>query len=179
MSIKDYWINEIRSIKEFESISDIEDIELTLLKNEISEVMDDLFIKEATEKGIARREKMLNIQPFADDTLESRRFRVQSRWNDNLPYTYRQLLNKLNNLVGEDGYSITLNHLDFSLLIKINLGQKRMINDVNTVVQNIAPVNLVITVELQYNRHIDLALYTHFQLSSKTHLQLREEVLYS
>lgn len=178
MSIKDYWIDELKDIKEFISISEAEDVEITLLKNEISGILDDLFIKEATEKGIARREKMLKIQPFADDTLESRKFRVQSHWNDKLPYTYNQLINKLNNLVGEDGYAITLNNLAYNLHIKINLGQKRMMNDVSIVVRNMAPANMIILVELQYNRHADLSIYTHQQLSLRTHQQLREEVLY-
>jgi hypothetical protein len=177
--IRDYWIKELQNIKEFQEIADAEDSEIVALKTEITNMIDDQFIQTAMKNGIARREKMLKIQPFADDTINSRRFRVQSRWNDKLPYTYNQLLNKLNNLVGDDGYIITLNNLEYSLHIKINLGQKRMINDVSTVVQNIAPANLVITVELQYNRHIDLAAFTHQQLSGKTHLQLREEVLYS
>jgi hypothetical protein len=177
--IRDYWINELQNIKEFQEIADAEDIEISELKTEITSMLDDQFIQTATKEGIARREKMLKIQPFADDTINSRRFRLQSRWNDKLPYTYTQLLSKLNNLVGEDGYVIALNNLEYSLHININLGQKRMINDVNTVVRNIAPANLIIIVELQYNRHIDLAAFTHQQLSGKTHQQLREEVLYS
>lgn len=177
--IRDYWIKELQNIREFQEIADAEDIELAALKAEITSMLDDQFIQTATEDGIVRREKMLKIQPFADDTINSRKFRIQSRWNDKLPYTYNQLLNKLNNLVGDDGYVIALNNLEYNLHIKINLGQKRMINDVSTVVQNIAPANLIITVELQYNRHIDLVAFTHQQLSLKTHQQLREEVLYS
>lgn len=177
--IRDYWIKELQNIKEFQEIADAEDIEIAELKTEITSMLDDQFIQTATMNGIARREKMLKMQPFADDTINSRKFRIQSRWNDKLPYTFKQLLNKLNNLVGDDGYIIALNNLEYIIHININLGQKRMINDVNTVVRNIAPANLIITVELQYNRHIDLAAFTHQQLSGKTHQQLREEVLYS
>lgn len=178
MSIKKYWIQEIQNVEEFKAIADAIDPEILDLKKETTDMIDDQFIETATQEGIARREKMLKIQPYADDTLESRRFRVQSRWNDSLPYTHPQLNNKLNNLVGPDGYKLTINYSEFTLTLKINLGQKRMINDVNTVTRKMTPANMIISVELQYNRHADLSRYTHQQLSLRTHQQLREEVLY-
>lgn len=45
------------------------------------------FIATADEYGIGRFEKILHILPSRDDTLESRRARVQSRWFTSLPYT--------------------------------------------------------------------------------------------
>lgn len=175
--IKDYWIKEISKIKEFDELGNAEDVDIIDIKQEITKLLDDNFISSATEKGIARREKMLKIQPFADDTIESRRFRVGVNWNNQLPYSYRQLESKLSNLVGKDGYVITLNSGAYTLNLKINLGQKRMLQDAGKVVKNMAPGNLIITVELQYNRHMDLARFTHAQLATKTHFQLREEVL--
>lgn len=177
-SIKDYWIEQIQNIEEFDLISNIEDIEITNLKDNIKNLIDNQFIQTATEIGIARREKLLNIIPFADDTLESRRFRISNRWATQLPYTYKRLLEKINNLVGENGYAINLNHEDYTLRIKINLGQKRMLNDIREVVCNMAPANLLIVVELQYNRYVDLSQYTHDYLNQFTFNELREEALY-
>lgn len=175
--IKDYWIKEVSKIKEFDELGKTEDVEILDIKQEISNLIDDNFITTATETGISRREKILKIQPFADDTLDTRRFRVDAIWNNQLPYTYRQLINKLNNIVGINGYILALNNGLYTLNIKINLGQKRMLQDVDKTVKNMVPANLVITVELQYNRHMDLAQFTHQQISAKTHAQLREEVL--
>lgn len=177
MSIRDYLINKILDIKEFDIITDIQDEELTTLNTAITNILDNEFISTANEIGIARREKLLKIQPYADDTLESRKFRIQAKWNDKLPYTHRQLINKLNSLVGTNGYVATINYASYILNIKINLGQKRMIQDVNSMIKNMSPANLIVTVELQYNRHVDLAQFTHFYLNAKTHTELREEVL--
>ncbi len=177
MSIKDYWIKEVQNIKEFKVISDLEDAELLNLKQEVANLIDDQFIETATEKGIARREKMLNIQPYSDDTLESRRFRTSVQWNNQGPYTQNQLINRLANLVGDDGYTIALSHESYTLTVKISLGVKRMLNDAEIMVTNMAPCNLIINVDLLYNRHIDLANFTHEYLGTKTHQQLREEVL--
>ena len=177
MSIKDYWIQEIQNINEFKAIADAIDPEISDLNNKIADMINDQFIETATEKGIARRERMLKIQPFSDDTLETRRFRVGVKWNNHLPYTYRQLEKKLTDLVGLNGYTIGLNHGTYSLTVKIALGVKRMLDDVRTMVDNMAPCNLIITVTLLYNRHVDLATFTHAQLAAYTHFQLREEVL--
>lgn len=72
--IKSYWIEEIQDIKEFQVIAEVEDQEMVALEKHIQDLISDQFIQTATEQGIARREKMLKLVPFADDTLESRRF---------------------------------------------------------------------------------------------------------
>ncbi len=177
MSVKKYLIDKILEIKDFEIITDIHDGELIALNVAIANILDDEFITTANETGIARREKLLNIQPFYDDTLESRKFRIQTRWNSKLPYTYKQLENRLNSLIGTDGYTAIINYAAYTLIIKVNLGQKRMLQDVKIMMKNMSPANMVVKVELQYNRHIDLAQFTNLYLNTKTHFQLREEVL--
>lgn len=176
-SVRDYLIDKILEIKEFVLITDVEDKEISLLNESIINLLDDEFIETATEIGIAKREKLLKIQPFADDTIDSRRFRLNTKWNSRLPYTYKQLVARLNNLVGENGYTLSIKHLDYTLVLKINLGQKRMLQEAKNMIKNIAPCNLAVSVELQYNRHIDLSKFTHQQLNQNTHLELREEVL--
>ncbi|HBB27664.1 MAG TPA: hypothetical protein DC000_00145 [Clostridiales bacterium] len=176
-SIKDFLIDSVKKINEISIISTIVDVEIETIRQKIVSLVDDQLIDTATEKGIARKEKMLKLQPFNDDTLETRRFRVKSNWNNQLPYSYRQLENVLDNMVGSNGYILTIDLEAFTLTLKINLGQKRMLQDASIKVDNIAPCNLALTVELQYNRHMDLAQFTHAQLATKTHVQLREEVL--
>lgn len=175
--IKSYWIDELKEIEEFKEIAKAEDPEVKLLWNAVTNLIDDQFIKTATERGIARREKILKITPFADDTLETRRFRVESRWNDQLPYSYRVLQNKLNQLCGVDGYTMSLNNKQYTLNIKIELTKKRMFNEVQLLSRKIVPSNMVINVELRYNQHSKLSSFTHNQLSAYTHNQLREEAL--
>lgn len=175
--IKEYWIDDLKDIKEFQIIDEVENPEIDKLNTAIEDLIDDQFISTATERGIARREKMLRITPFTDDTLETRRFRVGNRWNEQLPYTYRVLENKLNQMCGEDGYAMTLNAGQYTLNIKIELTKKRMFDEVNIMSRKMVPSNIIIKVELRYNQHSTLAKFTHAQLSAYTHKQLREEAL--
>jgi len=177
MSIKDLWPPIIQELEEFQKIAEIEELFFKRLQQEIQNIVDDQFIQTATEKGIARREKMLKVVPFADDTLETRRFRVQGVWNDKLPYTYRVLLERLDSLCGPDGYVMELNAGEYSLNIKIELTKKRMFDEVVRITRQMVPANIVITVELRYNQHLTLANFTHEQLSQYTHYQLRNEVI--
>ena len=175
--IMDLWPPIMQELMEFQKIAEIEEPFFEQLKQEIQNIVDDQFIQTATEKGIARRERMLKISPFADDTLETRRFRVQGVWNDKLPYTYRVLLERLDSLCGPDGYVMELNAGEYSLNIKIELTRKRMFDEVVRFTRQMVPANIVITVELRYNQHLTLAYFTHEQLSQYTHNQLRNEVI--
>lgn len=177
MNIAEYWIKELRKTKEFEALASLEDKELAVLEDLMQQAMDDQFIQTAQEAGIARREKVLSISPFADDTLESRRFKVQALWNSKLPYTYRILVEKLDNLCGDGNYVLQLDHGNYSLVIKIELKAKRMLDSVFGIVRAMIPANLVLTVELRYRQHQELRQYTHNQLSQWKHQELREEVL--
>ncbi len=177
IDIKEYWPPIIRELKEFRKIAEIENPELEKLWQEIENIVDDQFIETATERGIARREKILGVVPFADDTLESRRFRVRGLWNEKLPYTYRVLLEKLENLCGADGYTISLNTEEYSLDIKIELTKKRMFDAVSEIVKRMIPANIDITIELRYNQHSTLNQFKHSYLQSYTHSNLRNEVI--
>ena len=177
MSIKDLWPPIMQELREFQKIAEIEDSLFEQLKQEIEGIVNDQFISTATEKGVARRERMLKISPFADDTLETRRFRVQGVWNDKLPYTYRVLLERLDSLCGPDGYVMELNAGEYSLNIKIELTRERMFDEIVKISRQMVPANIFVTVELRYNQHFTFANFTHGQLRQYTHYQMRNEVI--
>lgn len=83
-----------------------EDPEFVLVWKAAERVLQNEFIATADEYGISRFEKMLKILPSREDTLESRRARVQSRWFTDLPYTWRMFLQKLKALCGEQNLSL-------------------------------------------------------------------------
>lgn len=175
--VEEYYPSALHDIEEYIEISKAENPELEIAWQSVMDLIDNQFIQTATERGIARRERMLKITPFGDDDLESRRFRVLARENDKLPYTYKVLENKLDQLCGEDGYAMTRNLGKHTLNIKIELTRKRMFDEVDKLVRKMTPANLIITVELRYNQHMTLSKFTHEQLSKYTHRQLREEVI--
>ena len=177
IKIMDLWPPIMQELKEFQKIAEIEESLFEQLEQAIEDLVNDQFIQTATEKGIARREKMLKISPFADDTLETRRFRVQGLWADKLPYTYRVLVERLDSLCGPDGYVMELNAGEYSLSIKIELTKRRMFDEVVRITRQMVPANIVITIELRYNQYLILANFTHGQLGQHTHYDLRNEVI--
>ena len=139
--------------------------------------MNDQFISEATENGIARREEMLGITPFATDTMDDRRFRLFSRYMEDIPYTRKSLINMLTSLCGEDGYQLVITTGSFSVSVKVALTAKKQVDSVRELLERILPYNMTFTVDLLYNTWGQIGAYTHVQLSVYTHNQLRNEVM--
>lgn len=141
--------------------------------------LDDQFIRDAAEHGIARRERLLGILPKGTDTLEDRRFRVRARMNETLPYTLPALREMLAALCGDEGYTAELGRGDYTLTVRVALAAKSNYGDVAELLERVTPVNLAIDLSLMYNRHETLSRFTHAQLAAHTYEELRNEVLRS
>lgn len=164
-------------VKEMIEIAKVENPLLENLWQEIENALLDQFLLSATERGIKRNEVMLRIVSMATESLETRRFRLFTRFNEQAPYTRPVLRNLLNSLLGEEGYELSINAADKTLKVKIELTVKGMFEAIEEMLERIVPQNMVITVELRYNQNSLLAKYTHAQLAAFTHEQLRNEVL--
>ena len=158
-------------------IGDAENEKLEALTQEIENILDDQFIETATERGIARRESILGIVPYGDDTLETRRFRVAGKWLNRLPYTMRMLEERLNVMLGEGHYVIELHKEPYMLRVLIELVSKRQFDAAQEMLREVVPANLRLIVELRYNQHSSVSQFTHGQLSAYTHREIREDVI--
>lgn len=140
-------------------------------------IKDNLFIVRCNEQGIGRFEKMLGMKPLDSDTLENRRFRVLSLWNNTIPYTIPVLQKKLETICGKSGYSLAILSEQYKVVVRVALNNKRNLEMVKDMLEGVIPANMVIDLSLLYNKHEDLGKYTHGQLSARTYGQLRSEVL--
>ena len=95
-NIIEYWIKQLRKIKEFQEIGKTENHEFERLYGATDRTLDNLFIETADETAIKHFEKICNIYPDATDTLEYRRSRLYSYWVEKQPYTEEELWNRLN-----------------------------------------------------------------------------------
>lgn len=103
------------------------------------------FISTADEYGIGRFEKMLNIYPSADDTLESRRSRVQSKWFNTIPYTWKVLLQKLLVLCGDTDFEVKNNFTtDYTLYIDTDLELYGQVEELENIINTMIPCNIVV-----------------------------------
>jgi hypothetical protein len=78
------------------------------LTDEIDALEADLHILTSTERGIARRERILGIMPLDTDTIQERAYRVLVKWYDTYPYTRRDLIARLKRLVGDCEFTVNI-----------------------------------------------------------------------
>lgn len=102
------------------------------------------FIATADEYGIGRFEKILHILPSRDDTLESRRARVQSRWFTTLPYTWRMFLQKLIVLCGENDFTVIKQFDLYRIDLQVELKLFGQIEELERIIETMFPCNMVV-----------------------------------
>ena len=177
IDLTDYLPDVLKNVTEMQAIMKSETPIVQAILNACENCMNDQFISEATEHGIARREKMLDITPYATDTLEDRRFRLLSRYNENTPYTRKSLANMLETLCGKDGFKLTILTSEFTVKVRVALTVKKQADSVSELLERILPYNMAFSVELLYNTWQKLKPYTWADIHKIDWKELKEEVL--
>lgn len=167
----------LQEVREFRSLAAAENPEIEKLWTCLEDALNDQFVGSATTYGIKRWESILKIMPKATDSPDERRFRILTRLNEQLPYSWRMLVHQLTTLCGSEGYSIELKNNEYTLIVKVALTAKANFDDVGDLLGRIVPANLVIDLSLKYNQHELIGGFTHEQLAAYTHQELREEVI--
>ncbi len=120
-----------------------ENPEFTLLWDAADKILSNHYISTADEYGIGRFEKMLEIYPTAEDTLESRRSKVQNRWNSTLPYTIRKLIERLQVICEDTDFMLQNDFEDgYTLALNTNLEGFGKVNQIEEVIAAMAPCNI-------------------------------------
>jgi alpha-glucuronidase len=171
----DYLPPVVKIVREYQAIMHSEQPEIDDLFAEIQIALDNQFIHTATEYGVRRWEELLNIVPKATSTLDERKFTILLRLAEKLPFTYRVLQQLLNELCGENGYTMQLNHNIYELTVIIGLASVNNFNDVKAMLRRVVPANLTLDLLLDLNKHITLRPFTHQFLNGFTHKQLQTE----
>lgn len=132
---------------EFKEISvtlEAENPEFVLVWKAAEQILQNEFIESADEYGISRFEKILNILPSTDDTLESRRARVQARWFNAIPYTLRNFIAKLIALCGDSDFTITKEYQDYRIDILTNLELFGQVEELKRIIDSMIPCNMIV-----------------------------------
>lgn len=133
----------LKEFKEIVSTLSAENPEFLLIWNACDRVLYNHFIYTADAIGIEKYEKLLNIYPIADDTLENRRTRVAIQWAKLLPYTMKMFLQKLNMLCGEGSYIVSNNFsTGYTLNIVTYLENYGQTEELNRLLQEMIPCNI-------------------------------------
>ncbi|MGN6710732.1 putative phage tail protein [Anaerocolumna jejuensis] len=177
INLLEYLPGVLREVKEFKVLSAAENHETIKLWEELENVLDDQFVNESTLNGVKRWESILGIKALDTDLLSDRKFRILSRLNEQLPYTYKNLDAQLALLCGANGYKLILDNSAYALTVKVALTAKKKFTEVGNLLDRVVPCNIVITLLLMYNQHKTLKQFSHAHLHQYTQKELREEVL--
>ncbi len=133
----------------------------------IEDSLNNQIILTANDAGLKHHKRMLKINVPASDAIETRRFRLLTRHQEQAPYTNKVLKQLLAGLLGTGHYEFTRNTSGKWRKVKFELTVKGQFKAVELMLQRITPQNMVLTVELRYNQHSTLARFTHAQLDHK------------
>lgn len=167
----------ILNIDEIKALYDMEEKTGMQLEKILGNLDSDIHISTATAEGIARREKILGINPLDTDSFEDRKFRVNTKWYDTYPYTLPNLKSRLDDLVGNENYTLELDYDVLMMKCRLALERKEMYNAVIDLIEKIVPLNISLDISVMYNCHLDITSYTHEQLSQLSHKTIKEETV--
>ncbi len=144
ISLIDYLPPFLQGYREIQAIMTAENPEFQAVSDEGQVVLDNTFIMHCDESGISRFEKMLGINPLPTDTLESRRSRVLTRWNDVVPYTLKTFMSKLTALQGDGNIQITFFNDQYKIQVVTHLEKHGQQDDLAYLFKTVLPCNLVV-----------------------------------
>lgn len=132
----------MQEYREIRSIMASEEPELRLLWELLRKVFNNQFIQYCDEDGISKFEEMLGLHRYENDTLEIRIFRVLTYWNDQIPYTWRVLINRMDQLCGAGNYELRPNFNAYELGITTKFDDAKKYDELNNMLKTILPANL-------------------------------------
>lgn len=134
-----------QDVREFVTLTETEDVEISALSAAVARLLDDQFIMTSNEDAIRRRERMLGI--LADrgsETLSFRRVRLVNRYSTKPPFTLTYLQQRLDFVAGAPG--LALADIDFQeliLTILVGVENAAVLKEIEHTIHGIKPANLV------------------------------------
>lgn len=142
--IKQYLPNIYDAILEFEGLIASENTLFDNLDTETEKVRDNQYVLTAGIDGIIAYEKMLNIIPKpATETIEFRRQRIINRLSMVPPFTFRFLKQKLDEIIGVDRYTASIDYPNYTLYIESSAENQEWFHEILVTVTKLKPANIV------------------------------------
>lgn len=170
----------LQEVKEFRQLYGAQEDELKRLYGDVDSLWKDSLIPEATMQGIKRYELMLGLKPYPGDTLEERRAAVALKWNQQLPYTFPRLKERLEAIVGNDGYVLWVRGKTYELELWIVEQPCRVLQEFRDMTRQMIPANLLFIFAGLYPIEIpaNTAISGRLELISDFYARYNREFLY-
>ena len=163
-----------REILDYQEICQTEQEQFEALATEITAVADNFFFQTMDAGAVSQWEQIFGIIPNpAVESLEFRRARVLNRVSTRPPFTLGFLYQKLDELIGPGGWTVTVDYPNYTLYIESSAENQQYATEVAYTVNKIKPAHIVyvntpyLRSGLLLSESIELSQLTyHYQLGS-------------
>ena len=170
MSLIKYMPPFLKEVREFKEIFGAEDIKKKKLNNQINSMLREVIVKTADDYGLRRYEKIYGITRPAE-TLEARRMAILLKMNNRVAYTYKWLIQTLNEAIGAENYKITTDFNNYKMNIEIALNYTEAAELLKNDLVKQMPANI----ELDYRLTSKINCISGAIISQQTYMVLNTE----
>lgn len=160
----------LKEVREFKGIFGAEDIQIEKLNNQINSMLREVIVKTAEDYGLRRYEKIYGITRPAE-TLEARRMAILLKMNNRVAYTYKWLIQTLNEAIGAENYKITTDFNNYKMNIEIALNYTEAAELLKNDLVKQMPANI----ELDYRLTSKINCISGAIISQQTYMVLNTE----
>lgn len=172
MKLKQYMPPFLSEVREFNEIFNVEDIELENLRDQINNILQEVIVKTAEDYGLTKYEKIYGITNVAE-TVEARRMTILLKMNNRTAYTYKWLINTLNEAIGEENYKITTDFKNYKMNIEIALNYTEAAEILKKDLVKQMPANI----ELDYRLNSTANCVIGAMIIEKTYISLKTNIM--
>ena len=172
VNLASYLPSFLAEFKENIALLDAENPEFEFLWKSFDRILKHEYISTADEYGLSRFEDIVGIKPLPDDTLESRRSRVLSRWFNHIPLTLKGLKKRLALICGEQGYSVTIK--DYIITISVYTRFDSQKEELKQLINDVIPANMLPL--LIYEKALKFEIYSAGIISEANILNIRQVI---
>ena len=147
IDIQNYWAAVVGNTDDFQQIANAQNPELNKLLSCIKDVLSDGFVKDATEYGVERWEKMLSITPALTDSLDTRKIRILTYLSFKTPYTWRVLEQMITSCIGENNYTMKYVNDTSTLIVRIKVDDNSQYDLISNLLKEVLPQNIVVNLD--------------------------------
>ena len=160
----------LKEVREFKEIFGAEDIQIEKLNNQINSMLREVIVKTAEDYGLRRYEKIYGITRPAE-TLEARRMAILLKMNNRVAYTYKWLIQTLNEAIGAENYKITTDFNNYKMNIEIALNY----TEAAELLENDLVKQMPANIELDYRLTSKINCISGAIISQQTYMVLNTE----
>lgn len=160
----------LKEVREFKEIFGAEDIQIEKLNNQINSMLREVIVKTAEDYGLRRYEKIYGITRTAE-TLEARRMAILLKMNNRVAYTYKWLIQTLNEAIGAENYKITTDFNNY----KMNIESALNYTEAAELLKNDLVKQMPANIELDYRLTSKINCISGAIISQQTYMVLNTE----